>query len=122
MPKTDQNILKIDRIMHENGSIQATLSTNVESEIFKGHFPGQPVVPGACILQTLKEVLELALNKTLQLKRAGQLKFISMIMPDNEKFTLTLSYKFIENEISVTAKLTHAEIVCFKFQGSFVIA
>jgi 3-hydroxyacyl-[acyl-carrier-protein] dehydratase len=121
MPKTDQNPFKIAQIVHENGTIKALFDVNFEDEIFKGHFPNQPVVPGACLLQLVKEVLEEALQKTLQLKKASQLKFISMVMPGDNNLILELSYKLTENkEISIVGKLTNCEAVSFKFQGSFV--
>ncbi|WP_461451718.1 hotdog family protein [Mucilaginibacter sp.] len=120
MAQTDQNIFKITQIVHENGTIKVLFDVHFEHEIFKGHFPGEPVVPGACLLQLIKEVLEEASATTLQLKKADQLKFINMIVPGNHQLVLELSYKLIENEISVTGKIANAEVVCFKFQGSFI--
>lgn len=123
MLKTDQNIFKIAQIVHENGTINAFFDVNFDHEVFAGHFPGQPVVPGACLLQLVKEVLEETLATNLQLKKAGQLKFINMIVPGDNHLVLNLSYKLIENSVfSVTGKLTNSEVVCFKFQGSFVKA
>jgi 3-hydroxyacyl-[acyl-carrier-protein] dehydratase len=113
-------IFSIDKLTHDGGSITTILSVNKDSEIFNGHFPGRPVVPGACMLQVVKDVLETALNKTLQLKKAGQLKFISMIDPNEaQAVQLDIAYTF-EEEIKVTAKLTSSGAACFKFQGVFL--
>jgi len=121
MPKNDQNLFKIAQIMHENGTIKALFDVNFEHEIFEGHFPGQPVLPGACLLQFVKEVLEEALEKSLRLKKATQLKFISMVVPGDNELALELSYKLVENEeISVTGKLVNNEVISFKFQGEFI--
>jgi len=113
-------IFTIDKITHADGVIMADLSVNQDSEIFFGHFPGQPVVPGACMLQLVKDVLESALDCTLRLKQAGQLKFISMISPGIEQtIQLCLTYTSAE-DIAVTAKLICGNTDCFKFQGTFI--
>ena len=62
---------------HENGIVTAGVSFNATSTIFKGHFPGQPVVPGACMLQMEKELLEKATGQHVQLRKAGKIKYIS---------------------------------------------
>ena len=120
MPEAGQNIFKIARIVHENGTIKAFFHVNFEDQIFRGHFPGQPIIPGACLLQLIKEVLEDVLISTLLLKKASQLKFINMIVPGDNDLVLELSYKTVEDEISVIGKLTNAEVACFKFQGNFI--
>jgi 3-hydroxyacyl-[acyl-carrier-protein] dehydratase len=115
------DIFNIDNISHANGAIEAILSINSDSAIFDGHFPGQPVVPGACMLQVVKDVLESTLKDTLQLKKAGNIKFISMIVPSlNDMIQLEISYKTVDDCINVNAKLISNDVICFKFQGSFV--
>lgn len=116
------DIFAITKIEHQSNSVHAALDINKDSEIFKGHFPGQPVVPGACMLQIVKNVLETALNNPLELKKAGYLKFISMIDPNVvREVELEIVYKLDEKEITATAALTCDETVCFKFQGSFIV-
>ncbi|MBS1934927.1 MAG: hydroxymyristoyl-ACP dehydratase, partial [Bacteroidetes bacterium] len=52
------NFFTITSIAHENISVKAVLELNPAHDIFKGHFPETPVVPGVCMLQMLKEVME----------------------------------------------------------------
>ena len=111
----------VDGLTHTDGIIKAGLSINPDSSIFKGHFPGQPVVPGACMLQLVKDVLESALGYSVQLKKAGGLKFIGMIVPAaTNAILLEIGYKLIVDEINVNAKLVDGDRVCFKFHGTFV--
>ncbi|HEY4198822.1 MAG TPA: hypothetical protein VGM63_24950 [Mucilaginibacter sp.] len=119
---TANDLFSIDRISHEDGALSATLGINSNSEILKGHFPGHPVVPGACMLQIVKEVLEDALKQTLRLKKADQLKFMMMIDPTNTlAVQLDIAYQYAEDSaINVTAKLSNPDAVYFKFLGSFV--
>jgi 3-hydroxyacyl-[acyl-carrier-protein] dehydratase len=116
------DIFQIVNLERSDEKILATLSINDQSEIFKGHFPNQPVVPGACMLQLVKDILEAAFEKPLQLLKAEQLKFITMLVPGNEQeLTLDISYKILEDgNIKTTAKLIAGDLVCFKFQGIFL--
>jgi 3-hydroxyacyl-[acyl-carrier-protein] dehydratase len=121
MAAANNDLFGIGKIAHDDGAISAVLAINPDSEIFKGHFPGHPVVPGACMLQIVKEVLEGTLKQTFRLKKADQLKFMLMIEPTNTlAVQLDISYQYAEEgAISVTAKLSNAEAVYFKFLGSF---
>jgi 3-hydroxyacyl-[acyl-carrier-protein] dehydratase len=122
MPVTNDPLFRIIKMEHTEGSVKTILDINKSSEIFKGHFPDRPIVPGACMLQIVKEVVEITLGSTLMLKKANHLKFISMIEPATTDFIqLDISYKIIdENTINVSARLINAGAVCFKFQGVFV--
>ncbi len=120
MTAITNDIFNIDSISHANDTIESILSINSGSTIFDGHFPGQPVVPGACMLQVVKDVLESALSCSLQLKKASNIKFISMIIPSlNDMIQLEISYKLVDDVINVNAKLVSNDVICFKFQGSF---
>ena len=121
MSAINNDLFSIEEIFQEDGLIKATLGINSDSEILKGHFPGHPVVPGACMLQVAKEVLENVLQTPLRLKKADQLKFTAMIDPGNTLYVeLDISYKQIDDDIiTVNAKLNNADTVYFKLQGSF---
>ena len=122
MPDKNNALFKISKLGHNDDRISAKLDINKDCDIFTGHFPGQPVVPGACMLQIVKEVLEIALDMPLRLKKADHLKFMAMIDPENtQAVDLDIAYKFEEDgDIIVTAKLMSGEVVCFKFQGRFI--
>jgi len=55
---------------------------NPESEILKAHFPGQPIVPGACLTQICKEIMEKMEGKMIQIQEFKNLKFINTINPE----------------------------------------
>src|ERR1044072_3611905 len=62
-------------------SFAAVLALNAAHPIFEGHFPGQPVVPGVCMMQTIQELLEKGLQRKLLLQKAANMKFLAMINP-----------------------------------------
>jgi 3-hydroxyacyl-[acyl-carrier-protein] dehydratase len=61
--------------------VTATISLNKEHPIFKGHFPGNPILPGVCTVQIIRELLEKNLDVKLMLTRAGSIKYLGFINP-----------------------------------------
>lgn len=49
--------------------------------IYQAHFPGQPITPGACIIQMAKEMLEEHLSLSLHIHHIKDVKFVSVISP-----------------------------------------
>ena len=106
---------------HQDDVIHAVLELDADNEIFQGHFPDQPVLPGACMLQLVKEVLESTINTPVRLQKADNLKFLSLIDPrENNLLHLEINYTVEDAQIKVTANLSSLDVVCFKLQGVFV--
>lgn len=122
MPASDE-LFTIIKTTHEPGTVSAWLTVNADSEILAGHFPGHPVVPGASMLQILKDVLESALSLQIRLIKADHLKFISLIEPAKaNELRLVINYRHEgDNRIFAIGNLTNNGAVCFKFQGYFAL-
>lgn len=75
------NFYTIQNIVGAADSIQATCVLNPTHEIFKGHFPGQPVVPGVCMFQMLKELLEQQMQQSFLMQMIQQAKFLTPLVP-----------------------------------------
>jgi 3-hydroxyacyl-[acyl-carrier-protein] dehydratase len=103
--------------------IWAELFINADHKIFEGHFPNQPVVPGVCMMQMIKEILEQVIGKETNLVQAADMKFLAVINP-LENNLIHASIKYAANEtgaINVVASLFKDELVHFKFKGQFVL-
>src|ERR1700709_2936744 len=114
------DLYKIQQINEENNSIHAVIELNELHEIFKGHFPGQPVLPGACMLQMTKEILETFFNNKLQLLKADDIRFTVMVDPNETKqLKFLIQYKRTETQlINISAKiLKKDEVVCYKMKA-----
>ena len=116
-----QNDLYIVETNSTEGNIfKFQIALNREHPVFKGHFPGQPVLPGACMLQMVKELVKDALGKTLTLKKADNLKFLAFVDPDkNERITAELNVLENDGQIKVTANFNMPGITFFRFSGTF---
>lgn len=112
----------IQSVNDEQGVISALLEINPLHKIFQGHFPGQPVVPGVCMMEMVKEVTETVTGKEMFLHKADNIKFLSIIDPQiNCNVNARIQYASHENKlITFEATLYKEEIVYLKFRGEFV--
>ena len=111
----------IKTLQTADNAANVLLEFNTEHLIFKGHFPGQPVVPGACLLQIVKEIMQTITGMELQLIKANQIKFLSIIDPvKNNILQIIIKHSITENaEITVSAVFSHDTTTCCKFSGLF---
>lgn len=102
-------------------SFMALLALNAAHPVFEGHFPGQPVVPGVCMMQTIQELLEKSLQSKVLLQKATSMKFLVMIDPVVQpQVTVTLQYTLQENNmVKVNAVIKSDSSIFMKFQGTF---
>lgn len=105
------------------GKATATLLLNEQHDIYKGHFPEVPVVPGVCQMQMTGEVLSQALGKKLQISSADNMKFVAIINPNfNKTLHMKMEYKYLEDDaIKVSNVIFFDNTVFFKFSGKFKV-
>lgn len=60
----------------------AAITLNKLHPIFKGHFPDQPVTPGVCMMQIVKELTEQVLERSLFMYKSSNVKFMALINPE----------------------------------------
>jgi 3-hydroxyacyl-[acyl-carrier-protein] dehydratase len=110
-----------DKVTSET-EIWAELLINSDHKIFGGHFPNRPVVPGVCMMQMIKEILESVIGKETNLTQAADMKFLAVINPqENNLIHASIKYATAESgAINVVASLFKDELVHFKFKGQFV--
>jgi len=87
---------------------------NPEHEVYKGHFPGQPVVPGVIQIEMIRELAEKALNRQLFINEVVSAKYLNMIIPDGKPLTFELSFKPVENGFSINGIIKNDDRVFSK--------
>jgi len=55
-----------------------------ELEVFKGHFPGRPLVPGVFLIEAVRCAAERAADASLHMKRITDAKFSAEVKPGEE--------------------------------------
>ena len=87
------------------GGFEAVLRTNPEHLIYKAHFPGSPITPGVCVIQAAGELLEQKLGHKLFLKTVKNVKFLSVIIPEEGKKIRYSFSNIIEDGSGVKAQV-----------------
>ncbi len=109
----------IESLARAEGQLTAEIRFNAGHSVFEGHFPGQPVVPGVCMLQVIKELLEQALGQKLVMRRADLCKFLSVIDPvKTPGVTVRIDHAMAE-ELIVNATISRDDIFFLKLKAVF---
>jgi 3-hydroxyacyl-[acyl-carrier-protein] dehydratase len=101
-----------------DGMLSASLRIRFPHPIFDGHFPGRPVLPGACLVQLVVELASSVAGREVRLIRAGQIKYISMVDPLRDA-TIAMTLQ-LSADGQITAEGANAGAVCFRFKGVFL--
>lgn len=109
----------ISNWQHTGESFTCTVNYDAAHPIFEGHFPGQPVVPGVCTMDMIKEMLQTALDKKLLLRTTGQVKFLQLILPDVQP-EVVVTWQTSDTGYNVTASLKANDAFLFKMNGVYV--
>ncbi|MBC8314447.1 MAG: 3-hydroxyacyl-ACP dehydratase [Bacteroidales bacterium] len=121
---------KIDRLTRlenepghgvESERYLAEIKLNPEHQIYQGHFPGNPAVPGVCQIRMITEILSEIEEREVKLKEADNVKFLSMINPhDHPALEVTLTLKHTAHrKINVNASIADGGQLFFKYKSSF---
>lgn len=65
----------------ENGIVCFDISLNADCLVYEGHFPGEPVSPGVCNIQMIKECAEQVSGKSLFLNNLQQCRLTTLVTP-----------------------------------------
>lgn len=95
---------------------------NASHEIYKAHFPGNPITPGVCLLQIALEILNSKFQRNLRMVRARNIKYIKVINPvENPEVEYIIQYKtegeFITGDIDIVAGDTVFTKVSATYKG-----
>lgn len=66
----------------DTGKYHCQILLNKEHQIFEGHFPGNPITPGVCMMQIIKEITEEILGEKLFMSKTYNVKFVALINPE----------------------------------------
>lgn len=116
------NFYTIREIRFEADEINATIELNPAHKIFKGHFPGLPILPGVCMVQIQKELIEKELSRKIILKKATNIKFLSIINPlviNIINYQIKILKK--KENIIISSKIYCNETIYFKMDCEYEI-
>jgi len=105
------------------GVAKAKISINKNHRILEGHFPGLPVVPGVCMLQIVREIMEVTSGKELKISGADNMKFLSVINPEqNDIVDVLVNFSEDAGKFLISATLFAGTVTFFKLKATLETA
>lgn len=89
----------------DNG-FAAQLRCNPSHPVYRAHFPGNPITPGACLLKTSGELLQNKAGRPLYLKLSKNIKYLSLLIPEEGK-----EVRFVFTNLASTEDGCKAQLV-----------
>lgn len=98
-----------------------TILVNEKHEIFKGHFPGNPIMPGVCMIQMIKELTESITKSTLMIQTLSNVKFMALINPEaTPELRLELDIATTEDDLVKVKNTTYFnDTVALKLSNTY---
>lgn len=113
---------KINSLVETDNKVNANITINKDHQVFDGHFPGNPVTPGVCMMQIIKELAEEVTGKALFMKSASNIKFMAIINPENNAdLNLQLDVSETEDGYKVKNSTSFEDTTALKLTANFVI-
>jgi 3-hydroxyacyl-[acyl-carrier-protein] dehydratase len=85
------------------GNLAATFLFTDDQDVFRGHFPGKPILPGVFQIEMIKFALETATGQVYRLARIDKCKFLKPVLPGQ---AITVNTSWVENENAIDVKGT----------------
>ncbi len=115
-----EGLYSIKTFEQEDATVTATVKLHKEHAVFNGHFPGNPVMPGVCMIQMIKELTEKALDKELFLSVASNIKFMAIINPEkNDTIRLALTITETPDTFKVKNTVHFEDTLALKLSATF---
>lgn len=108
-------------LLHKHGreSVKARILFNSSHRILGGHFPGLPIVPGVCMMQIVRETMEVTTATPLSIVAADNIKFLSVINPEKDNIVdVDIGYTENHGIFLINASLYSTAVVFFKIKAT----
>jgi len=104
----------------DSSFVEALVELNAKHEVFEGHFPGNPVLPGVCVIDIIKTIVSQVLSCKAKLTHAQNIKYQHPIVP-SEYHLLVLAYQINleDNNYNVKVEVSNGTKKFCSFKGTF---
>lgn len=98
----------------------ALIRLNTSHDVFKGHFPNNPVMPGICMMQIIKELSEGIVKRELFMGQVLNVKFMTLINPERcNELTFSLQIDEQEEILKVKSSIDFMGEIALKMSSTY---
>ena len=76
-----------------------SVELRADCPVYAGHFPGNPIAPGACSIEMVRECASIAMQRELRFAGIKQCKFLRLMKPGS---TAQISLKWENDRLKAT--------------------
>lgn len=95
----------IENYLAQEGHYAFRVELDTSHPVYRGHFPGHPVLPGVCTLQLVRECLDRGTGRRFRYAAIRECKFLGMVVP-GESGPLEIDIRLEDGDEPATRKLT----------------
>jgi 3-hydroxyacyl-[acyl-carrier-protein] dehydratase len=111
------DLYTIQSLSETGNQILASVLLRADHPIFLGHFPGQPVLPGVCMMEMITEIAGEQLKDTFRISGAPLVKFLLMIDPEKSPLIdIEIKYHQEKEHLATSGKIYRGSAIFMKFQ------
>jgi 3-hydroxyacyl-[acyl-carrier-protein] dehydratase len=114
----------IQKSENANGQLKVDIRIDKNHKIFEGHFPAIPIVPGVCMMQMMREIMEKEVKRSLIIRHGDNMKFLSVINPtEHSEIQADIKYdETPEGNVNINASLFSGATTFFKLKATLTNA
>lgn len=111
----------ITSITSQDDKTLVSVEINKDHNVFEGHFPDNPVVPGVFLVQMIRETIETLQEKKFKISKADEIKFMNMVIPQlSSQLTLEIQKRAkSENPYAFSVLVKDTQTVFLKMKIDF---
>ena len=103
------NLFITQSITETEDGFEAVVRCNPEHPVYKAHFPGNPITPGACLLQEAGVLMQEKMGRPLFLKTSKNIKYLSLLIPAEGKEVKYMFSHVVESETEFKTQVVIAD-------------
>jgi len=114
------NFFYILELHSEEQKLRTLLRIDRHHKIFNGHFPAIPIVPGVCMMEMIREIIEKYFDRKLMVNAADNVKFLAVINPvEHAEVQADIDYENLKDGgLKVNATIFAGDLIFFKLKAT----
>lgn len=116
--RLENNFYTINNIEQKSDDTFAVEVTILpEHQIYEGHFPQQPVVPGVCTLTIIREIIGNILSKEVHFASIKECKYVSALIPQ-EDLRIMINLTITESKVTAVVERVDNQQAVLKLKAN----